>query len=54
MFEDDRSYYRYRFKVETERAREARSPDAAHAHYQLAQAYRGRLSSLEPDGVREQ
>ena len=48
MFADDRSYYQQRAEAEVARARSATKPEAALIHHQLAEAYRGKLSSAEP------
>jgi hypothetical protein len=48
MFEDDRSYYQHRAEVEIERAQLATVPSVVQAHYQLAEAYFGKLASDEP------
>ncbi len=47
MVEDDRTYYQRRAEAELERAQQATEPGAVKAHYQLAEAYLGRLASLE-------
>jgi hypothetical protein len=47
MFEDDRSYYQHRAEVEIERAQLATVPSVVQAHYQLAEAYLGKLASDE-------
>ena len=47
MFEDDQSYFQHRAEVETARAQEATKPEVVKAHYQLAEAYFGKLASAE-------
>lgn len=43
MFEDDGAYYARRAEVELEQAQRATRPEVVQAHYELAQAYLGRL-----------
>jgi hypothetical protein len=45
MLEDDQSYYQRRAEVELERAQAATLPSVVQAHYQLAQAYFGKLEA---------
>ena len=48
MFENDRSYYQHRADIEIERAQSATVPSVVQAHYQLAEAYLGKLASDQP------
>jgi len=48
MFEDDRSYYQHRAEVEIELAQQARVPEVVRVHHEMAEAYLGRLASVEP------
>jgi hypothetical protein len=48
MFEDDRSYYQHRAEIEVERAQTATLPSVVQVHYQLAEAYLGKLATNEP------
>ena len=48
MIEDDRTYFQHRAEVETERAEEATVPEVDRAHFQLAEAYLGKLAVSEP------
>jgi hypothetical protein len=48
VFEDDRSYYRHRAELETERARSATVPTVRRVHQQLAEAYLGKLACGMP------
>ncbi|WP_425228870.1 hypothetical protein [Sphingomonas sp.] len=52
MFEDDRSYYQHRAEVEIERAQSATVPSVVQAHYQLAEAYLGKIAANEPVKVK--
>jgi hypothetical protein len=44
MNDDDRSYYQRRAEVELERAQVATVPKVVRAHFELAEAYLGKLS----------
>jgi hypothetical protein len=46
--EDDRSYFQHRAEVEVERAQAAILPSVVRAHYQLAEAYLGKLGTDKP------
>jgi hypothetical protein len=46
--EDDRSYFQHRAEVEVERAQAAILPSVVQAHYQLAEAYLGKLAADKP------
>ena len=48
MFEDDRSYFQYRAEMEIEQAQKATLPKVVAAHYQLAEAYLGKIAATEP------
>ncbi|MDQ0840020.1 hypothetical protein [Sphingomonas faeni] len=45
MLESDRSYYQHRAEVEVERAQTAMLPNVVQVHYQLAEAYLGKIAS---------
>ena len=45
MAADDQTYFNQRAEKELEQAQQASDPAAAFVHYQLAQAYRSKLSS---------
>lgn len=49
MIDDDRTYFRYRAVVETERAVRSTEPSAMQAHYALAEAYFEKLRSIGDD-----
>lgn len=49
--DDDYAYFCRRADTELEQAQHAADPTAAAAHYQLAEAYRQRASSLASDDV---
>ena len=51
MSKDDRFYYQRRAEVELERAQSATLPSVVRAHYQLAEAYLGKVGSDEPGKV---
>ena len=51
MSKDDRFYYQRRAEVELERAQSATLPSVVRAHYQLAEAYLGKVGSDEPAKV---
>ena len=45
MAEDDRNYFRRRAEVELEQAQRATTPRVVRAHYEMANAYLGRLQA---------
>ena len=49
MLDDDISYYRLRAVTELDQAMRATCAEAARAHYEMANAYFRRVTSMEPD-----
>jgi len=51
MATDDHAYFYHRAETELEQAQQATNPRVVAAHYQLAEAYLERVSSLETSGA---
>lgn len=52
MFEDDRTYFQHRAESELKRAKKATDPVVVKVHHLLAEAYKGKLASLNAKDVR--
>jgi hypothetical protein len=50
MSVEDETYFQHRAEVEIARAQAATSPAVVKAHYEMAEAYLGRLTAREAEG----